>query len=135
MNACLGAEDILGRRLLLVQKKSIIFAAATGNLKKIVLDVNENTLDGSEKVISNTSCTPNCLATIVKMLGNNFGIECGFVTMIHAYTSDQRLQDAPQKDLRCARSAGLPIIHTNTSGSKTLGLVIPSVQRKLNDLS
>jgi glyceraldehyde 3-phosphate dehydrogenase len=113
-------------------KKVIISAPATGDLKTIVLGVNENTLDGSETVISNASCTTNCLAPMVKVLEDNFGIESGFMTTVHAYTSDQRLQDAPHKDLRRARSAALSIIPTSTGAAKALGLVIPSVQGKLN---
>lgn len=113
-------------------KKVIISAPATGDLKTIVLGVNDNTLDGSETVISNASCTTNCLAPMVKVLEDHFGIESGYMTTIHAYTSDQRLQDAPHKDLRRARSAALSIIPTSTGAAKALGLVIPSVQGKLN---
>jgi glyceraldehyde 3-phosphate dehydrogenase len=116
-------------------KKVIISAPATGDLKTIVLGVNENTLDGSETVISNASCTTNCLAPMVKVLEDTFGIESGFMTTVHAYTSDQRLQDAPHKDLRRARSAALSIIPTSTGAAKALGLVIPSVQGKLNGSS
>ena len=116
-------------------KKVIISAPATGDLKTIVLGVNDNILDGSETVISNASCTTNCLAPMVKVLEDNFGIESGFMNTIHAYTSDQRLQDAPHKDLRRARSAALSIIPTSTGAAKALGLVIPSVQGKLNGTS
>ena len=116
-------------------KKVIISAPATGDLKTIVLGVNDNTLDGTETVISNASCTTNCLAPMVKVLEDNFGIESGYMTTIHAYTSDQRLQDAPHKDLRRARSAALSIIPTSTGAAKALGLVIPSVQGKLNGYS
>ncbi|HVD98836.1 MAG TPA: type I glyceraldehyde-3-phosphate dehydrogenase [Cytophagaceae bacterium] len=113
-------------------KKVVISAPATGDLKTIVLGVNEHTLDGTETVISNASCTTNCLAPMVKVLEDNFGIESGYMTTIHAYTADQRLQDAPHKDLRRARSAALSIIPTSTGAAKALGLVIPSVQGKLN---
>ncbi len=113
-------------------KKVIISAPATGDLKTIVLGVNDHTLDGSETVISNASCTTNCLAPMVKVLEDNFGIENGFMTTVHAYTSDQRLQDAPHKDLRRARSAALSIIPTSTGAAKAMGLVIPSVKGKLN---
>lgn len=116
-------------------KKVIISAPATGDLKTIVLGVNENTLDGSETIISNASCTTNCLAPMVKVLEDTFGIESGFMNTIHAYTADQRLQDAPHKDLRRARSAALSIIPTSTGAAKALGLVIPSVQGKLNGTS
>ncbi|MGN6645714.1 MAG: type I glyceraldehyde-3-phosphate dehydrogenase [Cytophaga sp.] len=113
-------------------RKVIISAPATGDLKTIVLGVNEHTLDGSETVISNASCTTNCLAPMVKVLEDTFGIENGFMTTVHAYTSDQRLQDAPHKDLRRARSAALSIIPTSTGAAKAMGLVIPSVKGKLN---
>lgn len=116
-------------------KKVIISAPATGDLKTIVLGVNDDILDGSETVISNASCTTNCLAPMVKVLEDNFGIESGFMNTIHAYTADQRLQDAPHKDLRRARSAALSIIPTSTGAAKALGLVIPSVQGKLNGTS
>jgi len=113
-------------------KKVIISAPATGEMKTIVLGVNDNTLDGSETVLSNASCTTNCLAPLVKVLEDNFGIESGYMTTIHAYTADQRLQDAPHKDLRRARSAAISIIPTSTGAAKALGLVIPSVKGKLN---
>lgn len=113
-------------------KKVIISAPATGDLKTIVLGVNDDTLDGTETVISNASCTTNCLAPMVKVLEDVFGIESGFMTTVHAYTSDQRLQDAPHKDLRRARSAALSIIPTSTGAAKAMGLVIPSVKGKLN---
>ena len=116
-------------------KKVIISAPATGDLKTIVLGVNDHILDGTETVISNASCTTNCLAPLVKVLEDNFGIESGYMTTIHAYTSDQRLQDAPHKDLRRARSAAVSIIPTSTGAAKAMGLVIPSVQGKLNGYS
>jgi len=113
-------------------KKVVISAPATGDLKTIVLGVNDHILDGSETVISNASCTTNCLAPLVKVLEDNFGIESGYMTTVHAYTADQRLQDAPHKDLRRARSAAVSIIPTSTGAAKALGLVIPSVKGKLN---
>ena len=116
-------------------KKVIISAPATGDLKTIVLGVNDDTLDGSETIISNASCTTNCLAPMVKVLEDNFGIESGFMQTIHAYTADQRLQDAPHSDLRRARAAALSIIPTSTGAAKALGLVIPSVKGKLNGAS
>ena len=116
-------------------RKVIISAPAKGELKTIVPGVNDSTLDGSETVISNASCTTNCLAPMVKVLADNYGIESGFMTTIHAYTSDQRLQDAPHRDLRRARSAAVSIIPTSTGAAKALGLVIPSVMGKLNGYS
>jgi len=116
-------------------KKVIISAPATGDLKTIVLGVNDDTLDGTETIISNASCTTNCLAPLVKVLEDNFGIESGFMQTIHAYTADQRLQDAPHSDLRRARAAALSIIPTSTGAAKALSLVIPSVKGKLNGAS
>ncbi len=116
-------------------RKVIISAPAKGDLKTIVPGVNDGILDGSETIISNASCTTNCLAPMVKVLEDNYGIESGFMTTIHAYTADQRLQDAPHKDLRRARSAALSIIPTSTGAAKAMGLVIPSVMGKLNGYS
>jgi len=116
-------------------KKVIISAPATGDLKTIVLGVNEDILTGEEKIISNASCTTNCLAPMVKVLEETFGIESGFMTTVHAYTSDQRLLDAPHKDLRRARSAATSIIPTSTGAAKAMGLVIPAVKGKLNGYS
>ena len=116
-------------------RKVIISAPATGDLKTIVLGVNDDILDGTETIISNASCTTNCLAPLVKVLEDNFGIESGFMTTVHAYTADQRLQDAPHKDLRRARSAAVSVIPTSTGAAKALGLVIPSVKGKLNGYS
>lgn len=113
-------------------KKVVISAPATGNLKTIVLGVNDNILDGSETVLSNASCTTNCLAPMVKILDENFGIQEGFMTTIHAYTSDQNLQDAPHKDLRRARAAAYSIVPTSTGAAKAVGLVMPHLAGKLN---
>jgi glyceraldehyde 3-phosphate dehydrogenase len=113
-------------------KKVVISAPATGDAKTIVLGVNDNVLDGSEKVISNASCTTNCLAPMVKVLDDAFGLEKGFMTTIHAYTSDQSLQDAPHKDLRRARAAAYSIVPTSTGAAKAVGLVLPHLKGKLN---
>ena len=92
------SDEKAGMHLTAGAKKVVISAPATGNLKTIVLGVNDEILDGSETVLSNASCTTNCLAPMVKVLDENFGIEEGFMTTIHAYTADQNLQDAPHKD-------------------------------------
>lgn len=113
-------------------KKVIISAPATGDLKTIVMGVNDNQLDGSEQVVSNASCTTNCLAPMVKILDDLYGIEHGFMTTIHAYTSDQQLQDSPHKDLRRARAAAYSIIPTSTGAAKAVGLVMPHLNGKLN---
>lgn len=113
-------------------KKVVISAPGKGDVKTIVLGVNDSELTGEETVLSNASCTTNCLAPLVKVLDDTFGIENGFMTTIHAYTSDQRLQDAPHKDLRRARAAAYSIIPTTTGAAKAVGLVLPHLSGKLN---
>jgi len=113
-------------------KKVVISAPATGDCKTVVLGVNDNILDGSETILSNASCTTNCLAPMVKVLDEAFGIESGFMTTIHAYTSDQNLQDSPHKDLRRARAAAYSIVPTSTGAAKAVGLVLPHLKGKLN---
>ncbi len=113
-------------------KKVVISAPASGDVKTIVLGVNDHSLDGTEKILSNASCTTNCLAPMVKVLDDAFGVEKGFMTTIHAYTADQNLQDAPHKDLRRARSAAYSIVPTSTGAAKAVGLVLPHLKGKLN---
>ncbi len=113
-------------------RKVVISAPATGEMKTVVLGVNDDTLDGTEHIISNASCTTNCLAPMVKILDDNWGLESGFMTTIHAYTADQQLQDSPHKDLRRARAAAYSIIPTSTGAAKAIGLVIPHLKGKLN---
>jgi glyceraldehyde 3-phosphate dehydrogenase len=113
-------------------KKVVISAPATGDCKTVVLGVNDNIIDGSETILSNASCTTNCLAPMVKVLDEAFGIESGFMTTIHAYTSDQNLQDSPHKDLRRARAAAYSIVPTSTGAAKAVGLVLPHLKGKLN---
>lgn len=98
----------------------------------VVLGVNDDILTGNEKMISNASCTTNCLAPMVKVLNDNFGIEKGFMVTVHAYTNDQRILDFPHKDLRRARNAASNTIPTTTGAAKAVGLVIPELAGKLN---
>jgi glyceraldehyde 3-phosphate dehydrogenase (phosphorylating) len=112
-------------------KKVIISAPATGNLKSIVLGVNENTLDGSEKIISNASCTTNNAAPMLKILNDNWGVETAHITTIHAYTGDQNLHDAPHKDLRRARAATASIIPTTTGAAKAITDIFPEMTGKI----
>ena len=98
----------------------------------IVLGVNDSVLTGKEKIISNASCTTNCIAPMVKVLNDNFGMEKGLMTTVHAYTNDQRLLDFPHKDLRRARSAALSIIPTTTGAAKAVGKIIPELNGKLD---
>lgn len=113
-------------------KKVVISAPASGDIKTIVLGVNDDTLTGDEVILSNASCTTNCLAPMVKVLDDLIGVESGFMSTIHSYTSDQRLLDAPHSDLRRARSAALNIIPTSTGAAKAVGLVLPHLSGKLN---
>ena len=114
-------------------KKVVISAPAKGDVDAtVVLGVNDDQLTGEEEVISNASCTTNCLAPMVKVLDDAFGVKRGFMTTIHAYTADQNLQDAPHKDLRRARAAALSIIPTTTGAAKAVGLVLPHLQGKLD---
>jgi len=113
-------------------KKVVMTAPASGAATTIVLGVNDDILTGNETVVSNASCTTNCLAPMAKVLHEKFGIEKGFMTTIHAYTADQRLQDAPHKDLRRARAAALSMIPTTTGAAKSVGLVIPELKGKLD---
>ncbi|MEM6336505.1 MAG: type I glyceraldehyde-3-phosphate dehydrogenase, partial [Bacteroidota bacterium] len=114
-------------------KRVIISAPAKGAVDAtVVLGVNADTLTGSETVISNASCTTNCLAPMVKVLDEAFGVKKGFMTTVHAYTSDQRIQDAPHSDLRRARAAAANIVPTTTGAAKAVGLVLPHLQGKLD---
>lgn len=98
----------------------------------IVLGVNDETLKPEHKLVSNASCTTNCLAPISKVLNDNFGIEYGLMNTIHSYTNDQIILDAPHKDLRRARAAALSIIPTSTGAAKAIGLVVPDLDGKLH---
>ncbi|MDQ0742928.1 type I glyceraldehyde-3-phosphate dehydrogenase [Clavibacter sp. Sh2141] len=115
-------------------KKVLVSAPATGdNVATLVLGVNEGTYDpATHDVISNASCTTNCLAPLAKVFLDEFGIERGLMTTVHAYTADQNLQDGPHSDLRRARAAALNIIPTSTGAAKALGLVIPELVGKLD---
>jgi len=116
-------------------KKVVISAPAKGDLKTIVLGVNDDILTSDDHIVSNASCTTNCLAPMAKVLDDTFGLKHGLITTIHAYTADQRLQDAPHKDLRRARAAALSMIPTSTGAAKAVGLVLPSLAGKLDGLA
>jgi len=113
-------------------KKVVISAPAKGGITTIVLGVNDGILTGNEELLSNASCTTNCLAPMAKVLDDNFGIEKGYITTIHAYTADQNLQDAPHSDLRRARAAAYSIVPTSTGAAKAVGLVLPHLSGKLD---
>jgi glyceraldehyde 3-phosphate dehydrogenase len=117
-------------------KKVIITAPATEPDVTLALGVNDDAYDpDNHDVISNASCTTNCLAPVAKVLHDTVGIERGIMTTIHAYTADQRLQDAPHKDLRRARAAAANLVPTSTGAAKAIGLVIPELDGKLNGIS
>jgi glyceraldehyde 3-phosphate dehydrogenase len=114
-------------------KKVIISAPAKNEDVTIVLGVNDNDYDPAKHtIISNASCTTNCLGPLAKVLNDSFGIERGLMTTIHAYTQDQNLQDGPHKDLRRARAAALNIVPTSTGAAKAIGLVLPELKGKLD---
>jgi glyceraldehyde 3-phosphate dehydrogenase len=104
-------------------------------MKTIVLGVNDHILNDGDQVVSNASCTTNCLAPMAKVIDDLWGIESGFITTVHAYTSDQRLQDAPHSDLRRARAAALSMIPTSTGAAKAVGLVLPNLAGRLDGLA
>ncbi len=117
-------------------KRVIISAPAKGEgAKTIVLGVNEDIIEDSDKILSNASCTTNCIAPVMKVLEDEFGIEKAMMTTVHSYTGSQRLLDAPAKDLREARSAAENIVPTTTGASKAAALTIPSLTGKFNGLS
>jgi glyceraldehyde 3-phosphate dehydrogenase len=113
-------------------KKVIISAPATDEDITIVLGVNDDKYDGSQNIISNASCTTNCLGPLAKVLNDEFGIARGLMTTIHGYTQDQNLQDGPHKDLRRARAAAINIVPTSTGAAKAIGLVLPELKGKLD---
>jgi glyceraldehyde 3-phosphate dehydrogenase len=113
-------------------KKVIISAPATDPDITIVIGVNDEKYDGSQNIISNASCTTNCLGPLAKVLNDEFGIVKGLMTTIHAYTQDQNLQDGPHSDLRRARAAALNIVPTSTGAAKAIGLVLPELKGKLD---
>ncbi|MGA6206959.1 type I glyceraldehyde-3-phosphate dehydrogenase [Nocardia testacea] len=116
-------------------KKVIISAPAKGEDITIVMGVNDDKYDGSQNIISNASCTTNCLGPLAKVLHDEFGIVKGLMTTIHAYTQDQNLQDGPHKDLRRARAAAVNIVPTSTGAAKAIGLVLPELNGKLDGYS
>ena len=113
-------------------KKVIISAPAKDEDITIVIGVNDDKYDGSQNVISNASCTTNCLGPFAKVLNDEFGIVRGLMTTIHAYTGDQNLQDGPHRDLRRARAAAVNIVPTSTGAAKAIGLVLPELKGKLD---
>ncbi len=130
-----NSKDKLGTHLSNGAKKVIVSAPCKNADKTIVFGVNESELNKEDKIISAASCTTNCLAPVAHVLNENFGIEKGFMTTIHAFTSDQRILDNSHKDPRRARSASQSIVPTSTGASKTIGEIIPSLKGKLEGVA
>ncbi|MBF0445697.1 MAG: type I glyceraldehyde-3-phosphate dehydrogenase [Magnetococcales bacterium] len=117
-------------------ERVIITAPAKGEVRTIVMGVNEDSYDPNvDKIVSNASCTTNCLAPVAQVIMERFGIVSGMMTTVHSYTGDQRLTDQPHKDLRRARAAALSMIPTHTGAATAIGLVIPELQGRFSGLS
>src|SRR3954449_12849 len=129
------AKDKASAHLTAGAKRVLISAPADGADATIVYGVNHDTLTKDHKVISNGSCTPNCLAPVAKVLNDTVGIETGFMTTIHAYTGDQPTLDTMHKDLYRGRAAGLSMIPTSTGAAKAIGLVLPELKGKLDGVA
>jgi glyceraldehyde 3-phosphate dehydrogenase (phosphorylating) len=130
------ARDKAALHLSAGARKAVISAPADSADVTLCLGVNQNAYDPAKHhVISNASCTTNCLAPVAKVLHDNFGIVHGLMTTVHAYTSDQMLQDGPHRDLRRARAAGLSMVPTSTGAARAIGLVLPALKGKLDGIA
>ncbi len=123
--------DTMNKHIIAGAKKVVLSAPAKGEVKSVVLGVNDHILDGSESILSNASCTTNCAAPMVKVLDELVGIEDAYITTIHSYTSDQRLHDAPHSDLRRARAAAMSIVPTTTGAAKAITKIFPHLDGKM----
>ena len=129
-------RDGAGKHIAAGAKRVIISAPAKGEDGTFVMGVNEKTFDPAKHfILSNASCTTNCLAPVAKVLLDNFGIERGLMTTIHSYTNDQKILDLPHKDLRRARAAGMSMIPTTTGAAKAVSLVIPELKGRLDGMA
>jgi glyceraldehyde 3-phosphate dehydrogenase len=124
-----------GKHLQAGARKVIISAPAKEDVKTVVVGVNENTIGEDDVIVSNASCTTNCAAPMIKVIDDAFGVEWGLLSTVHAYTGDQRLVDAPHKDLRRARAASLSIIPTSTGAAKAVALILPHLKGKLDGMA
>ena len=122
----------MGKHITAGAKKVVLSSPSKGDIKTIVLGVNDDQLTDADTMVSNASCTTNCLSPMAKVLDEKFGIESGFMCTIHAYTSDQRIQDAPHSDKRRARAAAVNMIPTSTGAAKAVALVLPQLKGKLD---
>lgn len=125
-------EEEAMKHIIAGAKRVLVSAPCKGNVKTIVYNVNDDIVDKEDKVISAASCTTNCLAPVLKLLDDNYGVKKGFMTTIHAYTNDQRILDKSHKDLRRARAAGESMIPTTTGAAKAVAKVLPQLEGKLN---
>ena len=126
------SKEQLSLHLTAGAKKVGLSAPAKDDVKTIVLGVNDHLLTRDDLVFSNASCTTNCLAPMMKVLNDKFGIEKGYMLTVHAYTNDQKIQDAPHSDLRRSRAAAVSMIPTTTGAAKAVGIVLPEVKGKLD---
>ena len=126
------SQEQLKMHLTAGAKKVGLSAPAKDDVKTIVMGVNDELLGADDVTFSNASCTTNCLAPMMKVLQDNFGVEKGYMLTVHAYTNDQSIQDAPHKDLRRARAAAVSMIPTTTGAAKAVGLVLPEMKGKLD---
>jgi len=124
-------KEKAGKHLSAGAKKVIISAPAKDSTKSVVLGVNDSILSKDDVIISNASCTTNCAAPMIKVLDENWGVENAYISTVHSYTGDQRLQDAPHKDLRRARAAALSIIPTSTGAAKAITKIFPHLEGKV----
>lgn len=125
-------KETAGKHIHAGAKKVIISAPPSSNdIKTVVLGVNDHILSTTDVIISNASCTTNCAAPMIKLLHENWGLEDGYITTVHSYTGDQRLHDAPHKDLRRARAAALSIVPTSTGAAKAITKIFPELEGKL----
>jgi glyceraldehyde 3-phosphate dehydrogenase len=124
-------KESAGKHIKAGAKKVIISAPAKDNTKSVVLGVNDSILSKDDVILSNASCTTNCAAPMIKVLDENWGIEDAYISTIHSYTGDQRLHDAPHKDLRRARAAALSIIPTSTGAAKAITKIFPHLEGKM----
>jgi glyceraldehyde 3-phosphate dehydrogenase len=124
-----------GKHLKAGAKKVVISAPAKGEDLTVVLGINDASYDGTQNILSNASCTTNCVAPMLKVLNDAFGIETGFMSTIHAYTGDQRVHDAPHKDLRRARAAASNIIPTTSGAAEATALALPELDGKVTGMA
>jgi glyceraldehyde 3-phosphate dehydrogenase len=124
--------DLAGKHLTAGAQKVILSAPPSdGSVKSVVMGINDHILTGEERIISNASCTTNCAAPMVQLIDQHFGIDSAYITTVHSYTSDQRLHDAPHKDLRRARAGAYSIVPTTTGAAKAITKIFPHLEGKM----